>query len=90
MVALARRLTRILFGMWRDQTEYQARRVPPTSANKRMSHLAGIVHRGDRSLDDDANGVLLVRAQTPCWLRGLCALTGKCVSEDRTRLRPTS
>jgi hypothetical protein len=27
MVALARRLARILFGMWRDQTEYQAKRV---------------------------------------------------------------
>jgi transposase len=27
MVALARRLARILFGMWRDQTEYQATRV---------------------------------------------------------------
>lgn len=27
MVALARRLARILFGMWRDQTEYQAQRV---------------------------------------------------------------
>jgi transposase len=29
MVALARRLARILFGMWRDQTEYQAKRVRP-------------------------------------------------------------
>jgi len=27
MVALARRLARILFGMWRDQTEYQPKRV---------------------------------------------------------------
>ena len=27
MVALARRLARILFGMWRDQTDYQAQRV---------------------------------------------------------------
>ena len=27
MVALARRLARILFGMWRDQTEYQSQRV---------------------------------------------------------------
>ena len=27
MVALARRLARILFAMWRDQTEYQAKRV---------------------------------------------------------------
>ncbi len=28
MVALARRLARLLFAMWRDQTEYQAKRVP--------------------------------------------------------------
>ena len=27
MVALARRLARILFAMWRDETEYQAKRV---------------------------------------------------------------
>ena len=27
MVAFARRLARILFAMWRDQTEYQAKRV---------------------------------------------------------------
>jgi transposase len=27
MVALARRLSRILFAMWRDQTEYQAKRI---------------------------------------------------------------
>lgn len=27
MVALARRLARILFAMWRDETEYQAQRV---------------------------------------------------------------
>jgi transposase len=40
MVALARRLARILFGMWRDQTEYQPKRVreirpatAPTSAD---------------------------------------------------------
>ena len=27
MVALARRLARILFAMWRDETDYQAKRV---------------------------------------------------------------
>jgi hypothetical protein len=27
MVALARRLARILFAVWRDETEYQAKRV---------------------------------------------------------------
>ena len=32
MVALARRLARILFGMWRDQTEYQAKRVRPIAS----------------------------------------------------------
>jgi transposase len=35
MVALARRLARILFAMWRDETEYQAKRIRasrPTSA----------------------------------------------------------
>jgi hypothetical protein len=41
-----------------------------------MSHLAGNVHRGDKTLDEVINGVLLVRAHTPCWLKGLCALTG--------------
>jgi hypothetical protein len=33
MVALARRLARILFAMWRDGTEYQAKRVRVINAS---------------------------------------------------------
>ena len=59
MVALARRLARILFAMWRDETEYQAKRVrvingasprswtaPPRSCNRRGRQAGGASARG--------------------------------------------
>jgi len=44
MVALARRLARILFGMWRDESEYHANRIRATP-----SDLAAITDRAARA-----------------------------------------
>jgi transposase len=40
MVALARRLARILFAMWRDATEYQANRIRPGEASAQRALAA--------------------------------------------------
>ena len=52
------------------------------SANRRMTHLA--MSRGSE-LDDRADPKP-VRAHTPCWLRGMCVLTGG-VSRRREKER---
>ena len=49
VVALARRLARILFGMWRDETDFAAeaaRSWPPAAAHRRAAS-----HREDRLTD---------------------------------------
>jgi hypothetical protein len=44
-------------------------------ANKRMSHLAGVSREATERLTTTSEW-RPVRAHTPCWLKGLCALTG--------------
>lgn len=63
--------------------------VPHESANKRMSHLAGFGRETTERLTTPLEWKS-VRARNPPLVEGSARAHWRSVSDDRTRLRPTS